>query len=566
MFYREGHGVNLEGRTLLYWVSVASFSALGISADFARFCCHCRTGWVVRRDFSRKVEKYRPIPCFKQTVDRQDKWLPIESVLRCRSVCKLWYNWGYDASFIDLHLSKSIQQPPHLVLALKPEKSYTKLSSLLMMNGMNGEGDNCKIRQISLGFVPIKDGLFDIVGSCNGFICLSRRPYRGSIFIYNPITVEGILLPYPRPRYSDNYRISRVGFGFDRLSNKYKVVRVHQMPPYAEEEDYKNFAEIITVDANSYWRKLDFPRSFRFLGGHPLFLDGILYWLVHLPNPSCCENIVAVDIESEKHWIIECPPPRHHSRKRNSLIHMDGINLSQPTYNMSGEYAQQDWEQFFVMAKIGHDTFLLELLSGSKIVMRKKCVYNSSIVLYSCIKQQCLSVQGTWNNSSVERHWMVPSLKSLNDEIDSWIDEEDRLLVRMVQQYGVGNWAEIAHNFVIRNWVQNKYVQVIRTGKQCQKRWHNHLCMNIKAIVCDMDESPRADEVGTATQSMTLEGATATQSMTHEGATATQSMTHEGATATQSMTHEGATATQSMTQPRKSGRVRRRPSTLRDYV
>ncbi|KAJ4952455.1 hypothetical protein NE237_029287 [Protea cynaroides] len=377
-----------------------------------------------------------------------------------------------------------------------------------MMNGMHGEGDNCKIRQIPLGFEPIDHCLFDIVGSCNGFICLSSQGYTGPIFIYNPITEEAILLPCPRLKFSPNYHIGRVGFGFDRLSNKYKVVRVHPIPPNAEGEDYKNFAEIITVGANACWRKLDFPRSFQFYGRHPVFLDGILYWLVHGPYPPCCENIVALDIEGEKHWTIECPPPRHHSKKRNSLIHMDGslsmdiwllqgsktmgfsFNLTtydvsglvypHPTNNMSGLYTRQYWGQFLVLAKIGHDTFLLELLSRSKIVMREKYQYDYSIVLYSCTKQQCLSVQGTWNNSRLQRHWMVPTLKSLNAEIDTWTDEEERLLVRMVQQYGVGNWAKIARNYVLRNWDQNKNVQVVRTGKQCQEQWHNHLCMNIK--------------------------------------------------------------------------------------
>ncbi|KAJ4950667.1 hypothetical protein NE237_027499 [Protea cynaroides] len=444
--------------------------------------------------------------------------LPIKYVLRCRSVCKLWYNWGYDASFIDLHMSKSIHQPSHLVLAVKSETSNSNKSSLLMING---EGDHCKTRQIPLGFETMENRLFDIVGSCNGFICLSSRPHSGPIYIHNPITEEAILLPRSHLKNSPLTTTS-IGFGFDRLSNKYKVVRVHEIPPMFL-EDYKNyerFAEVITVGANACWRKLDFPRSFRFYYGvRPVFLDGIIYWLVHeKPSSPCCGNIVAVDIESEKHWTIECPPLRYSSRKRKSLIHMDGslaiidyssksmdiwllegsktmgFSFNLTTYDMSGLiYPQHIYDlpvlhmiyqqrfEFLVKAKIGHDTFLLELLLGSS-KMRNNHLCDFSIVLYSCIKQQCLSVQGTWKNKRLRRHWMVPTLKSLNAEIDSWTDEGDRLLVRLVQQYGVGNWAQIASIYVIRNWAEiaNKYVQVVRTGKQCQERWYNHLCMNIK--------------------------------------------------------------------------------------
>ncbi|XP_077242640.1 transcription factor MYB118-like [Tasmannia lanceolata] len=49
-----------------------------------------------------------------------------------------------------------------------------------------------------------------------------------------------------------------------------------------------------------------------------------------------------------------------------------------------------------------------------------------------------------------------------------WTMEEDRLLVRLVDQFGVRKWSHIA--------------QMLngRVGKQCRERWHNHLRPNIK--------------------------------------------------------------------------------------
>ncbi|KAJ4965778.1 hypothetical protein NE237_017627 [Protea cynaroides] len=432
--------------------------------------------------------------------------LPIESFLRCRSVCKLWYNWGYE----------TIHQLPHLVLAVQPEASLplhddNKKSSLLMMNV---EGDHCKTRQIPLGFQLFERLLFDIVGSCNGFLCLCLPlpVYNCPIYLYNPITKEATLLPrsHLTPSLSRTVGLSTtVGFGFDRLDNKYKVVRVHEIP-YIESDDegedckkFNTLSEIITVDANAFWRKLDFPRAVRtYKGVHPVFLDGILYWL--------CDNILALDIHSEKHWTIECPPLKHSSTKRKSLIHIDGslaiidynyhspmsidiwllkgsktmgFSFSLTTYDMSRVlYPQAGSGDFLVIAKLSHDTFLLELRSDQPILMnRSNQVHDYSIVLYSSITQQYLSVQGTWKKSMFQRHWMVPTLKSLNAEIDinSWTDEEDRLLVRLVTQYSARTWAQIAHRLVIENWIRfGKYVQAVRTGGQCRERWHNHLCFS----------------------------------------------------------------------------------------
>ncbi|XP_038879249.1 transcription factor MYB98-like [Benincasa hispida] len=49
-----------------------------------------------------------------------------------------------------------------------------------------------------------------------------------------------------------------------------------------------------------------------------------------------------------------------------------------------------------------------------------------------------------------------------------WTVEEDRLLVQLVEQYGVRKWSHIA--------------QMLpgRIGKQCRERWHNHLRPDIK--------------------------------------------------------------------------------------
>ncbi|KAL9243144.1 hypothetical protein vseg_017068 [Gypsophila vaccaria] len=57
-----------------------------------------------------------------------------------------------------------------------------------------------------------------------------------------------------------------------------------------------------------------------------------------------------------------------------------------------------------------------------------------------------------------------------------WTIEEDRLLIQLVERYGVRKWSQIAELFNGR------------IGKQCRERWHNHLKPNIKKDVWSEEE------------------------------------------------------------------------------
>ncbi|KAK6137773.1 hypothetical protein DH2020_028483 [Rehmannia glutinosa] len=57
-----------------------------------------------------------------------------------------------------------------------------------------------------------------------------------------------------------------------------------------------------------------------------------------------------------------------------------------------------------------------------------------------------------------------------------WTIEEDRLLIHLVEKYGVRKWSNIAQ--MLKG----------RIGKQCRERWHNHLRPDIKKDVWTEDE------------------------------------------------------------------------------
>ncbi|XP_068642110.1 uncharacterized protein [Aristolochia californica] len=74
------------------------------------------------------------------------------------------------------------------------------------------------------------------------------------------------------------------------------------------------------------------------------------------------------------------------------------------------------------------------------------------------------------------RKTMVTKPKKQNLVKGQWSLEEDRLLIRLVDQHGVRKWSHIAH-------LLNG-----RIGKQCRERWHNHLRPNIKKDVWTEEE------------------------------------------------------------------------------
>ncbi|XP_074284048.1 F-box/kelch-repeat protein At2g43270-like [Silene latifolia] len=104
--------------------------------------------------------------------------LPIKSILRFRSVSKLWYST----------LSSSLFAFAHLKF---PNPSLTE--SLLIRNGKRFQIMSYKNGEIDLVNVEVDfdvgDENMDLVGTCNGLVCLGSSSGRLSI-IWNPITRE----------------------------------------------------------------------------------------------------------------------------------------------------------------------------------------------------------------------------------------------------------------------------------------------------------------------------------------------------------------------------------------
>ncbi|KAJ9159471.1 hypothetical protein P3X46_024978 [Hevea brasiliensis] len=153
--------------------------------------------------------------------------LPVKSLLRCRCVCKSWYSLISNQNFISLHTRNTIESSSknknrdYLLL-----RHYSRVDKKERFT-LHLDDDDLFGKYQELDF-PLNSSwdYFEIVGSCNGIVCLTDNHSHilKRIVLWNPSI--GLSVTLPLQRFS--YRVSNVilGFGFDSWTNDYKVIRI----------------------------------------------------------------------------------------------------------------------------------------------------------------------------------------------------------------------------------------------------------------------------------------------------------------------------------------------------
>ncbi|KAK1398866.1 hypothetical protein POM88_008729 [Heracleum sosnowskyi] len=184
--------------------------------------------------------------------------LPVKTVLQCKSVCKPWLSIISNPHFIKSQLHHAIvasQNNPTLLTLAKPPPTEAELLSLSFVRDLTSpypfhfatlaaELQHQKKRQLidealldvngqDLSSSPVH---FDrvviprvfyphiqIVGSCNGVICLSGMGAR-VIYLWNPSIRQCKKLDTAPTRQTSS--AVDIGFGYDSVSKDYKVLTV----------------------------------------------------------------------------------------------------------------------------------------------------------------------------------------------------------------------------------------------------------------------------------------------------------------------------------------------------
>ncbi|KAE9456307.1 hypothetical protein C3L33_11805, partial [Rhododendron williamsianum] len=108
---------------------------------------------------------------------------------------------------------------------------------------------------------------FNVVNSCNGFLCLSEPITNDPIYVCNPILGEYITLP----KCSSGKTVSSCAFGFSPVTDQYKVVRSFDNGDYHE-------VEIYTL-GEGFWRNIGNNPYCIYNTSYDTFVNGALHWL-----------------------------------------------------------------------------------------------------------------------------------------------------------------------------------------------------------------------------------------------------------------------------------------------
>ncbi|XP_061345131.1 F-box/kelch-repeat protein At3g23880-like [Gastrolobium bilobum] len=200
--------------------------------------------------------------------------LPVRSLLRCRCVCKQWKSMISDTHFAKLHLSMSTVDP-----------TLTHHRLLIPTRNGNGELGSCSVKSIFNNPLTLSEDVdftmrrnYQLCGSCNGLVCFIHQSQTHAR-LWNPSTR---LLSRKTPSmYVDGDEIALFdGFGYDHVSDKYKVVLVFRDP--RSNEVHKTITKVYAFGDRS-WKT---ERNLKF-AGYPVsmhdgkFVCGNLNWVAN---------------------------------------------------------------------------------------------------------------------------------------------------------------------------------------------------------------------------------------------------------------------------------------------
>ncbi|XP_008371155.3 F-box/kelch-repeat protein At3g06240-like [Malus domestica] len=291
--------------------------------------------------------------------------LPPKSLIICTSVCKPWNSMIKIPNFIRTHLNRTIdlnnQFGTHLLLVYcdRMVKHFSNtngdIEEELLEGHYNLHYDNLAFDEYCKLEFPIvpKEELFNnvlkVVGICNGLVLLEDCKFfsGNTAMLCNPSTRKSVTLPKPHYPFKGDggyYDYIGFGFGFDAVTNDYKVVRI----TVDEWDDLSVSYEVYSLAAGS-WSD---PCSLDHISGlertcQTAFVNGALHWLAfkRLTYGGSEDFILAFDVGSGSFRRIMTP--ENLRSLCGEYLYISGygksIALSKPHYSNIGEPCLDIW-------------------------------------------------------------------------------------------------------------------------------------------------------------------------------------------------------------------------------
>ncbi|KAJ9172631.1 hypothetical protein P3X46_015846 [Hevea brasiliensis] len=228
---------------------------------------------------------------------------PVQTLIRCRSVSKQWRATIDDPDFIKRQINHSFKTSTNNTLFIKEEYGQQFFDYDFDCSG------SC----VSMEFRDLPNSSltrsFSIVGSSNGLICL-RNESNDDILIVNPSTRKHQWMPglLPLKFHScvnltwdgTGFRGSGYGFGYDRVSDDYKIVRIAQVHNPANDGFLESEVLICKVKTKIVRAvKIPFvvPTSHRMA----VLVNEALHWIAfRYDDPRVSDVIVVYDLVTDE--------------------------------------------------------------------------------------------------------------------------------------------------------------------------------------------------------------------------------------------------------------------------
>lgn len=271
--------------------------------------------------------------------------LPLKSIFISRCVCKTWHILISDPLFATLHFDRNSGSNPELYLRTDFSTCISRTLHWVDLESFPGYNHaQCQWAKINAQFYLPKrypkpnpkactsngnsnrgnrraGREYDIVNSCNGFLCLRKPFHRNPCIICNPITGEYVTIP--KPAAEDDKKTLRTvisGFGYSFRSKQYKVLRLVF-------DDFLNRTAEIYALGGAAWRKVGNAPWSPIAGLFPTYLNGVIHWVCDdiEDDQSCSDCIVGFDFEDERFCVIPAPP--HFAEKPKTRDNLYDMNL-----------------------------------------------------------------------------------------------------------------------------------------------------------------------------------------------------------------------------------------------
>ncbi|XP_074304955.1 F-box protein CPR1-like [Silene latifolia] len=253
--------------------------------------------------------------------------LPVKSLVRFGCVSKPWDSLIKDPIFIKLHLKHSLETDTNQTLIIRDGCLYSL--------------DFPVLNSLTLIDHPLKTDRFEteLQGSCNGPLCLyndDEEGMNGTIF-YNPATRKHIDVPVSEIELpgDQNYALARdssdrtvYGFGYDHVTDDYKLVRVIQ---FMGGDEFDSEVKVYSLNSGSWGGICYFLREYyltykRLWGYYPEYSDTEFHIDVGVLKGCLCVLCNYVDVKSE-FWVMEEYDAQNSWTKMFSIAQRDIIGV-----------------------------------------------------------------------------------------------------------------------------------------------------------------------------------------------------------------------------------------------